>query len=73
MSEKEVLHEYVDKNGDLARVRRSSSGEVYVDNYDGDEKDPNNHTRLTVKISSGDGRPTGHERNHEPLKYSDKD
>lgn len=35
MSEKENLHEYRDKNGNLVRVRKSSSGEVYIDQYDG--------------------------------------
>lgn len=64
-----VLHEYRDKNGNLVRVRESSSGEVYIDSYGGNERDPDNHSRLTTKISSGDGKPSGHETNHKPLKY----
>lgn len=66
---KKPLHEYRDKDGNLVRVRESSSGEVYIDSYDGDERNSKDHSRLTVKISSGDGKPEGHERNHEPLKY----
>lgn len=65
----EVLHEYRDKNGDLVRVRKSGSGEVYIDSYTGNERDSENHARDTVKISSGDGKPTGHGKNHTPLKY----
>lgn len=65
----ETLHEYRDKNNDLVRVRRSSSGEVYIDSYTGDERDHDNHSRDTVKISSGDGTITGHGQNHAPLKY----
>ena len=64
----ETLHEYRDKDGNLVRVRRSSSGEVYIESYDGNERDPENHSRLTVKISSGDGKPTGHDDNRRPLK-----
>ena len=64
-----VLHEYRDKNGDLVRVRESSSGEVYIDSYTGNERVPEEHARYTVKISSGDGKPTGHGMNHTPLKY----
>jgi len=67
----DVLHEYRDKNGDLVRVRKSSSGEVYIDEYLGNERDPELHERLTHKISSGDGKPTGHGEGHTPLKYSD--
>lgn len=66
---KKVLHEYRDKNGDLVRVRESSTGEVYIDSYTGNERDPENHERDTVKISSGDGKPTGHGTNHTPLHY----
>lgn len=65
-----VLHEYRDKNGDLVRVKESRSGEVYIDSYDGNERIPDDHSRLTTKISSGDGKPSGHERNHEPIKNS---
>lgn len=63
----EILHEYRDKNDDLVRVRRSSSGEVYIDCYTGNERDPENHSRLTTKISSGDGRMEGHGKNHSKL------
>lgn len=62
-----TLHEYRDKNGDLVRVRQSSSGEVYIDSYEGNERDPEDHTRLTIKISSGDGKPSGHGLDHKPL------
>ena len=65
----ETLHEYRDKNGDLVRVRKSSSGEVYIDEYKGDERDKENHERITHKISSGNGKPTGHDKGHTPLKY----
>lgn len=64
-----VLHEYRDKNGDLVRVRESSSGEVYIDSYTGDERNSEEHARDTVKISSGDGKVTGHGYNHSPLQY----
>lgn len=64
-----VLHEYRDKNGDLVRVRESSSGQVYIDAYKGDERDKDNHERETIKISSGDGKPTGHGNDHTPIKY----
>lgn len=33
-----VLHEHRDNNGDLVRVRESSSGEVYIDSYTGNER-----------------------------------
>lgn len=66
----EVLHEYRDKNGDLVRVRKSVTGEVYIDSYTGNERVTEAHTRDTVKISSGDGKPIGHGINHTPLKYS---
>ena len=65
----ETLHEYRDKNNDLVRVRKSSSGEVYIDSYMGNEREPENHTRDTVRISSGDGKITGHGTNHSPLNY----
>ncbi len=63
-----VLHEYRDKNNDLVRVRESSSGEVYIDSYTGNERDPENHARDSIKISSGDGKITGHGINHEKYK-----
>ncbi|MBP3622091.1 MAG: hypothetical protein J6J16_10060 [Lachnospiraceae bacterium] len=63
----ETLHEYRDKNGNLVRVRKSSKGEVYIDSYTGDERVPENHERLTVKISSGEGQPTGHGKNHKKI------
>ena len=63
----EILHEYRDKDGNLVRVRKSSKGEVYIDSYDGNERDPEEHERLTVKISSGDGKPTGHGKDHKPF------
>lgn len=65
----EILHEYRDKNNDLVRVRKSSSGEIYIDSYTGDERDSENHARDTIKISSGDGKPSGHGTNHSPLNY----
>lgn len=68
-----VLHEYRDKNNDLVRVRQSSSGEVYIDQYDGNERVSEDHSRLTTRISGGDGRPEGHGRNHEPLEYDDNE
>ena len=64
-----VLHEYRDKDNNLVRVRESSSGEVYIDSYTGNERDPENHARDTVKISSGDGKITGHGTAHTPLNY----
>lgn len=66
----ETLHEYRDANGNLVRVKKSGSGEVYIDSYTGNERDPENHSRFTTKISSGDGKPTGHGKDHTPLKYS---
>lgn len=63
----ETLHEYRDKDGNLVRVRKSSKGEVYIDSYDGNERDPEEHERLTVKISSGGGKPTGHGKDHKPF------
>ena len=45
----EVLHEYRDKNSDLVRVRKSSSGQVYIDSYTGNERDSENHARDTIK------------------------
>lgn len=68
---KQTLHEYRDKNGDLVRVRESASGEIYIDSYKGDEKEHDNHERLTTKISSGNGKPSGHGKNHTPLRYND--
>ena len=65
-----VLHEYRDKNNDLVRVRESGSGGVYIDCYSGNERESENHERFTVKTSSGDGKPSGHGLNHEPLKYN---
>lgn len=59
-----TLHEYRDKNGDLVRVRESSSGEVYIDSYTGNERIHGDHERLTVKISSGDGKPSGHDKDY---------
>jgi len=41
------------------RVRETKNGDVYIDSYFGDVKDKDNHDRFTVKISSGDGKPTG--------------
>lgn len=64
-----VLHEYRDKNNDLFRVRQSSSGEVYMDSYTGDERNPIDHIRDTSKISSGNGIITGHGKNHAPHQY----
>ena len=62
-----VLHEYRDKDGNLVRVRESGSGEVYIDSYKGNERIPEDHERLTVKTSSGDGKPSGHGKNHKPF------
>lgn len=64
-----VLHEYRDKNNDLVRVRESRTGEIYIDSYTGNERDPEKHSRDTVKISGGDEKPSGHGTNHTPLKY----
>lgn len=63
-----VLHEYRDKNGDLVRVRESSSREVYIDSYTWNEWEPEKHCRNTIRNSSGDGEPTGHGTNHILLK-----
>lgn len=60
----EILHEYRDKDDNLVRVRRSDSNEIYVDSYTGNERIPEEHERLSVKISSGDGKPSGHGKNH---------
>lgn len=62
-----TLHEYRDKDCNLVRVRQSSDGEIYIDCYTGNERIPENHERLTVKISSGDSKPYGHDKNHEPF------
>lgn len=63
----ETLHEDRDKNGNLVRVRKSSKGEVYIDSYTGNERDYDNHERMTIKISGGDGKPSGHDKNHKKI------
>lgn len=65
--DKEILHEYRDKDNNLVRVRKSRTGEIYMDSYIGNEQDPEGHSRSTIKISSGDGRPTGHGKEHSKL------
>ena len=48
-----------------SRVRTTSDGKVYSDNYWGNVRDKDDHDRFSVPLNDGEGKPTGHGFYHE--------
>jgi len=61
MGEKKTLHTFTSDTG-TARVRQTRSGDIVIDSYFGDVKDPNNHDRLSLNVTKG--TLSGHGPNH---------
>ena len=63
MSDWKLVHE---SNGDggTTKIYQDSEGNVRIDSFNGDVRDPDNHDRFTLNTRDG-GNISGHGYNHE--------
>ena len=67
--EKKVLHEFQSKTG-LTRVSQDTKGNIKIDSYFGDVRDPQNHDRVSLNATTG--RFSGHGFDHKDKFDSNK-
>lgn len=60
--ERKVLHEY-ESNSGTVRVTQDTKGNIKIDSYFGDVRDPENHDRVSLNTTTG--QFSGHGFNHE--------
>ena len=67
---KEELHVFEGQNG-TTKVRRTAQGDLVIDSYMGDVRDPNNHDRLSLNVTQG--TLSGHDFEHKGFFNTGKD
>ncbi len=70
MSDREEIYKR-ESESETVRVRKTSNGDIVIDSYFGDVRDPKNHDRLTLNVTTGE--ISGHDFDHKDSFSSEKD